>query len=118
MDLYPGQLNSMDKRYILRIQQSIEVKLHDEFEPSFCEVINESDRHSVPENSETHFKLTIVSKSFEAKGLVARHQAVYRLLSDELAGPVHALALHTYTEDEWQQQGNAPDSPDCRGGGR
>jgi BolA protein len=33
-----------------------------------------------------------------------------------LAGPVHALALHTYTPEEWDATGVSPASPDCRGG--
>jgi BolA protein len=41
---------------------------------------------------------------------------VYGLLGDELAGPVHALALHTYTESQWNDVGGAPESPACRGG--
>ena len=31
---------------------------------------------------------------------------------------IHALALHTYTPDEWAQAGGAPDSPTCRGGSK
>ena len=38
-------------------------------------------------------------------------------LADELAGEVHALALHTYTPEEWQARfGDAPMSPPCLGG--
>jgi hypothetical protein len=38
------------------------------------------------------------------------------VLADELAGPIHALALHTYSADEWaESQGQAPDSPKCLG---
>jgi len=77
-------------------------------------VENESHMHSVPENSETHFKVILVSEEFEKIRAVKRHQMVYALLKDELAGPVHALALHLYTPEEWQ--GKAPDSPDCLGG--
>ena len=40
------------------------------------------------------------------------------MLADELAGSVHALALHTYTESEWRERfGAAPMSPPCFGGG-
>jgi BolA protein len=41
---------------------------------------------------------------------------VYALLAEELAGSVHALALHTYTEAQWQALAEAPASPACRGG--
>jgi BolA protein len=50
---------------------------------------------------------------------VARHQAIYSLLADELAGPVHALALHTYSCAEWSaNEATAPASPDCLGGSK
>ena len=40
-----------------------------------------------------------------------------KILEEELAGPIHALALHTYTESEWRDRnGDAPMSPPCRGG--
>lgn len=99
------------------IQSAIETKLT-HLNASVCEVVNESHMHSVPPNSETHFKVTIVSAEFEGKRSVARHQMIYKLLAEELAGPVHALALHTYTADEWQErEGSAPQSPNCLGGG-
>ena len=75
--------------------------------------------HSVPPNSETHFKVVLVSPEFVGKRPVARHQMVYRLLADELAAGVHALALHTYTADEWQLRAEqVPASPECLGGGK
>ncbi len=67
-------------------------------------------------DSETHFKVTLVSEMFTGQRSVKRHQSVYAVLAEWLAGPVHALALHTYTPEEWMQVDGAPDSPDCRGG--
>lgn len=101
----------------MRIQAIIEEKLQ-ALEPTSLRVENESHRHNVPANSETHFKVTLVSERFEGMMPVKRHQQIYALLADELAGPVHALALHPYTPDEWAARGEArPDSPNCRGGG-
>lgn len=61
----------------------------------------------------------LVAAAFDGKRSVARHQMVYKLLADELAGPVHAMALHTYTVEEWQaRSAQAPDSPDCEGGSK
>ncbi|MFA5631373.1 MAG: BolA/IbaG family iron-sulfur metabolism protein [Porticoccaceae bacterium] len=96
--------------------QRIEGKLNVAFAPDFIEVVNESHMHSVPANSETHFKVTLVTEKFAGLRLVRRHQDVYKVLDDELKSGVHALALHTYTPDEWQ--GRAPDSPQCRGGSK
>ena len=100
-------------------QTQIENKLQAEFAPQFIEVEHESHNHSVPANSETHFKVVLVSDQFLEKRLVARHQSVYKVLDEELKGGVHALALHLYTQDEWQaKNGQAPESPDCLGGSR
>jgi BolA protein len=44
--------------------------------------------------------LTVVSAAFEGQAWVARHRMVYDLLSEELAGQVHALALRTLTPAE------------------
>ena len=102
----------------MSVQHSIETRLAAEFAPRHLEVHNESHMHSVPPNSETHFKVVLVSDAFEGVRKVARHQKVYGLLSEELAGPVHALALHTFTPGEWQERSQAPDSPDCLGGSK
>lgn len=95
------------------MQTEIERKLA-ELAPTFLQVENESHNHNVPANSNTHFKVTIVSDAFSGKRPVARHQMIYALLQHELNNGVHALAMHTYTPEEWQ--GQAPDSPDCMGG--
>lgn len=102
----------------MTIQNDIETKLQDNFKPSHLHVVNESHMHSVPENSETHFKVVIATEVFDGVRKVARHQKIYKVLSDELAGEVHALALHTYTPQEWQAQQQAPDSPNCMGGSK
>ncbi|GAB56679.1 BolA protein [Glaciecola punicea ACAM 611] len=99
------------------IQTVVTEKLNAKFLPRYLEVLNESHMHNVPENSETHFKVTVVSDAFEQKRLIQRHRMVNALLSEELAGSVHALALHTYTADDWaKKQGSAPTSPNCLGG--
>lgn len=103
----------------MSVQQQIETKLQGALPLVYIDVVNESHMHSVPPGSETHFKVVLVSPEFDGKRAVARHQLVYRLLQDELAGPVHALALHTYTEAEWRQRdGAAPESPQCMGGSK
>ena len=103
----------------MQVQQTIEQKLTSSLTPSHLEVVNESHMHSVPPNSETHFKVVAVSEQFVGVRKVARHQAVYAALQAELAWPVHALALHTYTPEEWQERAaQSPDSPDCLGGSK
>jgi BolA protein len=101
------------------VQQAIETKLRDAFAPVHLQILNESHMHSVPRNSETHFKVIVVSDAFAGKSRVARHQAVNRILADELAGPVHALSIQAHTPDEWAARGGAVlASPECLGGGK
>jgi BolA protein len=103
----------------MQIQQTIEGKLREAFAPLHLEVENESHMHNVPEGSESHFRVVIVSDRFDGKPLVQRHRAVNGSLADELQGGVHALALHTMTPEEWfAKGGKAPESPPCLGGGK
>lgn len=103
----------------MTVQQDIESRLQGEFTPQYIEVTNESHMHSVPANSETHFRVVLVSEAFAGCSRVARHQQVYSVLERQLDGPVHALALHTYSPQEWRQrQEQAPDSPECLGGSK
>lgn len=83
--------------------------------PAHLDVQDESHMHS--RGLETHYKAVVVADAFEGKRLLQRHQLVYRTLGG-LMGELHALALHTYTADEWAATGAAPDSPACRGGSK
>src|SRR5262245_6329475 len=98
----------------MSVQSKIEQKLSEALEPRHLEVVNESDMHHVPPGSESHFKVVLVADAFDGERLLARHRRVNAILKDELAGGVHALALHTYTSTEWQARfGSAPLSPPC-----
>jgi BolA protein len=103
----------------MQMQQQIEQRLRESFAPLHLEVENESHMHNVPEGSESHFRVVLVSEQFDGKGLLQRHRAVNGVLAEQLAGGVHALALHTMTPDEWfERGGEAPQSPPCLGGGK
>jgi BolA protein len=103
----------------MTVQQEIEEKIFNRLEPEYLEVRNESHMHSVPADSESHFKVTVVSKQFEGKTLLARHRLINETLADELAGPVHALSIHTMTPVEWTDKGGkVPESPLCHGGSK
>jgi BolA-like protein 1 len=90
-------------------------------QPTHLEVINESHMHKVPPNSETHFKVVVVSPDFDkVTSLVERHRLVNAALADELKGPVHALSIVAKSPSQWQAMQDkgekvAP-SPKCRGG--
>lgn len=79
---------------------------------------NESHMHS-GSATESHFKLAVVAEDFAGKRPVARHQLIYGVLSELMNNPIHALALHLYTAEEWQKQnGDIPLSPNCMGGSK
>lgn len=102
----------------MTVQSTIETKLQEGLNLIHLEVINESSQHNVPPGSESHFKLVLVSNDFAGKMLIKRHRMVNEILANELQGQIHALSMHTYTEDEWQEKaGQAPNSPPCLGGG-
>eukprot|EP01064_Diplonema_japonicum_P005967 TRINITY_DN13942_c0_g1_i1.p1 TRINITY_DN13942_c0_g1~~TRINITY_DN13942_c0_g1_i1.p1 ORF type:complete len:127 (+),score=4.77 TRINITY_DN13942_c0_g1_i1:34-414(+) len=101
------------------VQCTIETKLSEKFSPISLQVINESHMHSVPKNSETHFKVIVVSEAFEGVKLVQRHRMVNDLLTDELAGPVHALSISAKTPAQVASNPTTTSyspSPSCRGG--
>lgn len=94
----------------------VQNRLMEGLSPVYLVVENESHMHSVPENSETHFRIVVVADAFEGRRQVQCHQAVYGLLNDMIGKPIHALALHTYGPDEWDSTTSAPLSPPCMGG--
>jgi BolA protein len=103
----------------MQIQQQIEQKLRAQFAPLHLELENESHMHDVPQGSESHFRVVLVSSKFEGKPLIQRHRAVTAILDRELKGQIHALALNTMTPEEWfAKGGQTPDSPPCLGGGK
>ncbi len=95
--------------------ESIEQALQSALQPQHLQVLDESHMHS--RGQETHYKAVIVSEHFAGLNAVKRHQRAYAAMG-ELMQQIHALALHTYTPEEWAEQGSAPDSPTCRGGSK
>ena len=51
-----------------------------------------------------HFEALIVSTVFEGKGLVERHQTVYKALGDAMRVRVHALSLKTLTPTQYENR--------------
>ena len=96
----------------MSVEKSIYNKLEAALEPTYLDVVNESHMHRGPA-SESHFKVIIVSAHFVGQRLLLRHRLINELLKFELAEQIHALALHTYTEEEWQKKQAIPSSPAC-----
>jgi BolA protein len=100
------------------IEQQITQKIRDAFSPEHLEVHNESHMHNVAPGSESHFKVLIVSQAFAGKRLIQCHRMVNEVLAEELSHHIHALAIHTYTNEKWEATQSAPDSPNCMGGSK
>jgi len=74
-------------------------------------VVEERIRAGIPEvevltvedltGTKDHYRATVVSAAFRGKSRIEQHQAVYAALGELMAGPVHALALNTFTPEGW-----------------
>jgi stress-induced morphogen len=51
-----------------------------------------------------HYQVTLVSAKFQGMSRVAQHQAVYGALGDLMKGPIHALALNTFTPEAYKKR--------------
>lgn len=49
-----------------------------------------------------HYQARVVTAAFEGKSMIQQHQLVYGALKEEMKGPIHALALKTFTPDGWK----------------
>ena len=53
-----------------------------------------------------HFEARVISGAFEGKSMVDQHAAVYAPLQDLLDSvELHALALRTYSPEQWKKFG-------------
>lgn len=88
----------------MTVKDQITKKLSDAFIPESLDVVDESHLHEGHmghrPGGETHFRVYIVSKAFEGKTRIDRHRMINAALADELAGSVHALALHSFAPGE------------------
>jgi BolA family transcriptional regulator, general stress-responsive regulator len=90
------------------VQARIKDKLQAAFAPTRLDIVDDSAAHAhhagaklhaaknggaAPGIGETHFTVRIASPVFAGMSRVARSRAVHAALAEELAGPVHALAL-------------------------
>ena len=49
----------------MTIEEQIHIKIEEALHPKHLEILNESHMHNVPSNSETHFKLVVVTDQFD-----------------------------------------------------
>ncbi|HVZ53089.1 MAG TPA: BolA family protein [Pseudolabrys sp.] len=88
----------------MRTADIITEKLTAAFAPQSLTVEDESHRHEGHAGhragGQTHFRVYIVSDAFKGKSRLARHRMINEILSGELAGGVHALAIHAAAPGE------------------
>ena len=79
------------------VTEIMTAKLKKAFDPVSFELIDDSESHrghgGWRDGGESHFRLRMTSARFTGQGRVQRQRAVNKVLAEELAGPVHALAM-------------------------
>lgn len=90
----------------MSITNVMKEKLKTALNPTFLDLIDESHLHAghvgANPEGESHFQLVIVSDKFEGVSRVQRQRMVYDILSEEMSGRVHALAMKTLTLKEYE----------------
>ena len=61
--------------------------------------------HLEVEGDGEHFQALVVSRQFEGRNRVQRHQLVYQALGDRMREEIHALSMRTLTPEEWKAGG-------------
>ncbi len=88
----------------MRTEQIITEKLTKAFSPASLKVLDESHQHEGHSGhrpgGQTHFRVYIVAEAFRGKTRLQRHRLINETLSGELAGGVHALAIHAAAPGE------------------
>jgi acid stress-induced BolA-like protein IbaG/YrbA len=49
-----------------------------------------------------HYEAVVVCGAFAGKRSLPRHQMVYQTLGERVGREIHALAVKTFTPEEWQ----------------
>lgn len=79
------------------VADRMRAKIEAAFAPVELRIVDDSAKHAghagARAGGESHFTVSIVSAAFAGKGRVDRQRLVHAALAEELAGPVHALAL-------------------------
>jgi len=95
-------------------KKRIEEILTEKFIPKELTVTDFSHQHSVPDGSESHIEVYIISSEFNGLSLVQKHRKIYQVLNQEMSSGLHALKLQVMGTEEKPEERTAP--PKCKGG--
>jgi BolA protein len=78
-------------------KKRIEKIISDNLNPIYLDIVDDSKSHQghqqAPELGESHYNVTIISKSFSGISRLEKERIVYKLLSEEFKNGLHALSL-------------------------
>ena len=94
------------------VQNKIEELLRDNLNISKLIIENESNKHNVPPNSESHFNVQVVSDDFENLTQLQRHKIVYKAINS-LLQQIHAFSITAMTTSEFNENTSLRKTPDC-----
>jgi BolA protein len=77
--------------------QRITTILQENLKPTHLDVRDDSHKHAghagAQPGGETHYAVAVQAECFRGLSKVQRHQMIYKLLAEELANGLHALAI-------------------------
>ncbi len=89
---------------------TITTTLQEKIGATIVEIADRSDLHkhhqgrmNAPVGS-GHYDAIVVATSFSGKTMMQQHRMVYEALADQMQTTIHALALKTYTPEQWTQK--------------
>ena len=65
-------------------------------------------RANVQTDGQGHYEALVIAGEFAGLRSLRRHQKVYATLGDRVGGEIHALALKTFTPEEWREKTRTP----------
>ena len=94
------------------VQNKIERLLRDNLNVSKLLITNDSYKHNVPPESESHFNVQIISDDFQNLSQIQRHKIVYKAV-ESLLTEIHAFSISAMTTSEFKENPSLKDTPDC-----
>ena len=90
----------------MNLDNKIKLLLEESMDIDYLSILNDTDKHLKHKNYDGggHFKLEIVSSSFEGLSLLEQHKLVYAALEGMIKKEIHALALKTISTSDWKKE--------------